>query len=597
MASHTSGFQTPITIKDATEEIKQGKYLLPIIQREFVWDDDQIIKLFDSLMRGYPIGSFLFWKVREESVDKYQFYKFITSFTEMDNTHNQKANVSGEKEITCILDGQQRLSALYIGLRGTYAKKIPWRRRNNPDNFIGRKLFVNLLGKAKDSEETRLLYDFKFLTEDESKKKDEDESKKEDENKSWFEVGRILGFSDTYELNNYLIEQGLSRLAPEKAKFANETLFKLYDVVRKEGVINYYMEQSQDLDKVLNMFVRINSAGSKLDYSDLLLSIASAQWQKKNARDEIIDFVDQVNKIGDGFDFDKDFVLKCCLILSDISNIAFKVDNFNKKNMQSIENNWDDIKKAIRLSAELVSSFGYDSKTLSSSNAIIPISYYIKMINSPNNFVSSKQYSEDRKIIKRWLATSLIMRTFSGQPDNVLRPIREIMKNKVTKFPLEEIQNKLKGTPKSLTLTDEDLDRILTLEYDEPYTYSTLALLYPTFDFRNKFHIDHIFPQDMFKKRHLKKYDIPEDKWDKYIEASSLLGNLQLLAGTINEEKSSTEPKKWINGNFNETERKEFCKMNMIPENFNLDFSQFISFVEERNKLIVKKLKDELGIL
>ena len=150
MASHTSGFQTPITIKEATEKIAQRKYLLPIIQREFVWEDDQIIMLFDSLMRGYPIGSFLFWEAREESVSKYQFYEFITSFTEMDNTHNPKANVSGEKEITCILDGQQRLSALYIGLRGTYAKKIPWKRRNNPDNFIGRKLFVNLLGTAKD---------------------------------------------------------------------------------------------------------------------------------------------------------------------------------------------------------------------------------------------------------------------------------------------------------------------------------------------------------------------------------------------------------------------------------------------------------------
>ncbi len=184
-------------------------------------------------MRGYPIGSFLFREAREESVSKYQFYEFITGFTEMDNTHNPKANVPGEKEITCILDKQQRLSALCIGLRVTYVKRIPRKRRNNPDNFVGRKLFINLLGKAKDSEETGLVFDFKFLT--------DDKSKKEVENKSWFEIGRILGFSKQYELNNYLIEKGFSRLDQEKAKFANQTLFRLYDVVHREGVIIYYI--------------------------------------------------------------------------------------------------------------------------------------------------------------------------------------------------------------------------------------------------------------------------------------------------------------------------------------------------------------------
>ena len=131
------------------------------------------------------------------------------------------------------------------------------------------------------------------------------------------------------------------------------------------------------MDKVLNIFIRVNSGGTTLSYSDLLLSIATAQWKNKDARQEITKFVDEINQIGDGFKFDKDFVLKACLVLCDFKDIAFKVDNFNAETMQKIEYNWDNVKEAIRLAVNLVSSFGYNQDTLTSSNAIIPIAYYL----------------------------------------------------------------------------------------------------------------------------------------------------------------------------------------------------------------------------
>ena len=70
-------------------------------------------------------------------------------------------------------------------------------------------------------------------------------------------------------------------------------------------------------------------------------------------------------------------MLKTALVLSDFTDIAFKVDNFNKQNMIKIENNWDNIKKAIKQAVLLVSSFGYSGETLTSNNALIPIAYYI----------------------------------------------------------------------------------------------------------------------------------------------------------------------------------------------------------------------------
>ena len=99
----------------------------------------------------------------------------------------------------------------------------------------------------------------------------------------------------------------------------------------------------------------------------------------------------------------KDFVLKSCLVLSDFTDIAFKVDNFNKSNMLKIESNWDEITLAIKLAVNLDSSFGYNRDTLSSTNALIPIAYYLKKIGLPENFVKSTHTLEDRLIIRKWL--------------------------------------------------------------------------------------------------------------------------------------------------------------------------------------------------
>lgn len=144
--------------------------------------------------------------------------------------------------------------------------------------------------------------------------------------------------------------------------FPRNTLAKLFDVINQKPVINFYQETSQDLDKVLNIFIRVNRGGTQLSYSDLLLSIATARWKRRDARKEITKFVDEINQIRGGFDFDKDFVMKSCLVLSDIPDISFKGDNFNLSNMSKIEDNWENIEKMIRISVELVSSFGITFK-------------------------------------------------------------------------------------------------------------------------------------------------------------------------------------------------------------------------------------------
>lgn len=120
-------FQTPITVKEAVENVtRRSISFRQSSGRSYGrWTRS---RLFDSLMRDYPIGSFLFWHVDKKNVGGYQFYEFVRNYHERNSRHNPKANVSGNDDITGILDGQQRLTSLYIGLKGSYASKEPRKR-------------------------------------------------------------------------------------------------------------------------------------------------------------------------------------------------------------------------------------------------------------------------------------------------------------------------------------------------------------------------------------------------------------------------------------------------------------------------------------
>lgn len=579
-------FVEPITIKDAIENVHRKSYLLPAIQREFVWSTDQIERLFDSVMREYPISSFLFWEVERSNVGNYQFYEFVRTFHERNNRHNPKANLNGESGITAILDGQQRLTALYIGLKGTYAYKLPRKRWDNDSAFPQRKLCLNLISRSDNGD---LEYDFRFLTKSEYERHDNDSF--------WFVVGEILDLEEAYKVNEYLIKNGIIRnLKEEKSIFANRTLFRLYQAIHINKSINFFLEKDESLDKVLNIFIRVNSGGTQLNYSDLLLSIATAQWKEKDAREEITSFVDEINAVGDGFNFNKDFVLKSCLVLGGFKGIAFKVDNFNQKNMLHIEEEWDDISRAIKTAVVLLSSLGYHRDTLTSNNALTPIAYYLKRIGSPDNFSDSSKYDMDRKRIFKWLVIVLLKRTFSGQPDNVLRPIRDVLNNSSGEFPFDEIVDiKLKGTPKAISFDDAEIDNLMYYQYGQAYTYSVLAFLYPTLDFRNKFHQDHIFPKKLFTRKQLEKRGIKQDQIGFFLDNYNCLANLQLLEGLPNQEKSGKDFDQWLKEKYpEEIGRKAYMERNYIPD-IDLSLENFREFTEGRKNMIVKKLKQLLS--
>lgn len=159
-------FEKPITIKEAIENIDKNQFLLPAIQREFVWQHSQIEWLFDSIMRNYPISSFLFWQVEGKVKEEYKFYTFINQYREKYDTHNKEISTNGINDFKAVLDGQQRLTSIYIGLKGSYAYK-EYRRKweNNEWSIPTRHLYLNISYELENEEDGRM-YEFKFLKKD-----------------------------------------------------------------------------------------------------------------------------------------------------------------------------------------------------------------------------------------------------------------------------------------------------------------------------------------------------------------------------------------------------------------------------------------------
>ena len=245
-------YQTGGTIKETLRSVQNSTYVLPAIQREFVWKPEQIARLFDSLMQGYPFGTFLYWKVEKANSSRYKFYGFVCNYHERDSPHCPPLPIFHDNDLTAVLDGQQRLTALNIGLCGSMAWRLPYRWKNNPTAYPVRHLYLDLLADRRDSSESGEIYRFEFLT--------EESAASDDPKECWFRVSDILGMQSGPEILAWLN----ARLSQDETTQAFTTLDQLYQVVHNKIFISFYEEKSQDLEKVLNVFIPMNSGGTVL---------------------------------------------------------------------------------------------------------------------------------------------------------------------------------------------------------------------------------------------------------------------------------------------------------------------------------------------
>jgi uncharacterized protein with ParB-like and HNH nuclease domain len=207
-----------------------SQYFLPAPQREFVWRQDQVIQLFDSIMRGYPISSFLFWQLELESYENWNIYKFIDHFKKGD--HNPPASGEGVHQLTLILDGQQRLTSLLIGLKGSYANK-----RKRPNVWAKQRLYLDLMKDPKNPDENSEegnRYGFKFS----------EAAPINDNEHYWLRVGKILNLRTEDLFQDFKSEEQdhlADTIMIKQTKVFQKNLDRIYWAVWKDKVINYYM--------------------------------------------------------------------------------------------------------------------------------------------------------------------------------------------------------------------------------------------------------------------------------------------------------------------------------------------------------------------
>ncbi len=598
-----------LKIRTLISDLEQNNYLLPAIQREFVWKPEKICALFESLMHDYPIGTFLFWHIPPAQSENYRFYAFLRYFHERNNNRCQLPDVIPQHGFNAVLDGQQRMTALFIGLKGTYSSRSRYGRVDDESAYPIKQLYINILKdpeKKLDSEEGQ--YAFEFKTEIDAKNA-------EQKGEWWFPCHRVCEknwnvddfcdeeVDDVLDRINFPIPQ-LAQNDPKKdgKKIARKIVRTLDRIVNRQEVLTYFEEETCSLNRVLNIFIRLNSGGMSLSYSDLLLSIAIAQWKEIDAREEINLLKDKL-WLDYSFNLSKDFILKACLMLSDVNSIKFDIDNFNKKNTQKLEDNWEICKKYLTLVTSLLHSFGYNTKNLTATNAILPIAYYLKTIAADDSYLLSPKFHNDRKRIKLWLNRSILKQGIWGAGvDTFLSQLRETIRNEVPtktgneRFPYEEIEKTMSRSGRSLNFVEEELDELLDLSYGNARTFTLLSLLFPTNDMLiQSLHVDHIFPQSLFGKRKklleagYTESQIKESQWKR-----NTLPNLQLLPSTVNREKNDLMPLEWLLEVFSSEEDRAKFSNEQHLEGISNDPKDFFQFYDTRREtlkeLIAKKL-------
>lgn len=567
------------TIKKMMSQIARGQVYLPAIQRKFVWDVEQIEKLFDSIMLKYPIGTFLFWQVDKDHINEYVFYKFIQEYHERDSKNEVKNRPETGDSLIGVLDGQQRLTALYIALQGSYAYKKPHAHWENDDAFPVRQLYFNLF-RNQFGESDGITYEFKFLTENESAYKDTQHC--------WFPVKEALTWEQSKDYIPYLRENKLI-----ENEVAMDNLQLLWQCIVNDDVINYYEITNQNLDEILDIFVRVNSGGTPLSKSDLLFSTIVANWE--DARQKIEDLLKQVNNFGDGFNFNTDFIMRLCLSLID-SPVQFKVSNFRKENVELVKLNWNNIEASLKKTVNLLSEFGLNKETLTTNNIVIPLVYHVYKGGNING--------ESKNNIKKYLIIGMLKQVFGSSGDSVISNIRDNLRKhneqtqtyslKSQNFDFSSFQSLKFGGEFKFKFTREDIDDLFENKKG-PYTFLVLSLLYPNIKFSQvHFHQDHIHPYSLFSSQSKHQLGISDAEWDKWKDDRDKLANLQLLEGRENESKNNTPFEKWFFDNIHSRGpafEEQFTQQNYIPHDTSFSFENFMQFYEKRKQLMKEALK------
>lgn len=392
-----------LTIYGILIKIKNDEYVMPAFQRQYVWSLEQIEKLWDSILLGYPIATFLFWHISNVNVpsDTY-FCKFTREATfncrkQAESTNYTLSKIDLNKTHTAVLDGQQRLTSLYLSLFGDVFIRQKHARKKSTDGLLA-KLIIELdKHKVSIGEEgyNSKKYGIKYT------------DKIGMLSPTQFEVRKILHNEFKNELTREkAIEDAIKYVKPDSREYARDILKKLYNKIFIDEVVGYTNIKNTKQEDALEMFVRFNSGGKTLSKSEITMSILEAYWpDAKTKFGELL--------VGTYAGFSSDFIIRTALMLfGDVIK-----SNINKQIADNLKNNWSDFKKALENLKDVLNQINIDVSRFSSSwNVLLPIIYLV--------YNNSLGYKKNTQGIKAYLIRAVLFTYFQSGTTSKLQEMK-----------------------------------------------------------------------------------------------------------------------------------------------------------------------------
>lgn len=552
-----------ITIYEAMMHIKDGKYVMPAFQRQFVWSMEQIEKLWDSILLDYPIATFLFWHVDDNNVtwDTY-FCNFLTTVTfdnrkQADSVNYELTDINVAVTDTAILDGQQRLTSLYLSLLGDSFIRQKYARRGNVGGTVT-KLLIELNKNKLDVDEEEY----------NSKKFDIKFSEKVGRlSPTQFELRTILQdkFRDD-STRDKAIEDAIANVPADSKEYARKTLHKLYQKIFVEKLIRYTEINDMNQDDALEMFVRFNSGGKALKKSEITMSIFEAYWP--SAKTEFGKIL-----VGSYVGFGSDFIIRSALMLyGDVVK-----STISRKIAEELKNNWTAFKKALKNLESVLKGMKIEVSRFSSSwNILLPVLYYI--------YYNPESYADNTEAIRAYLMRAILFTYFQSGTTGKLQQ----MKSNINSYDYE-ITVEMLDQITDLRVTDGKIEDILNAEKGSRVAGD--ALYYLCLDWTNKnfkYEQDHLHPYDRFDGN--KPVSVSMEAWRRWRGNRNRLPNLQLLEGRSNGSKSAMPLIDYFN-DMNTEQQEEFRRQAMIPEGVPLGIEHFEEFYNNRKDIMAKRIR------
>ncbi|MDR0939823.1 MAG: DUF262 domain-containing protein [Mediterranea sp.] len=345
-------------LREIMAKIKSGAYAVPIFQRDFVWKETQIIELFDSIAKGYPIGSIILWKQRDIQLTEYK-----------DILTDKKKQVETTQPDYYILDGRQRLTAFYGCTSIT----------SNDENF---KLYYNL-------EDGEFMYANK-----KGKKRGQDE------------LLAVSTIWDTFALIDALQQISQNIVEKDRAERYISKAKRMNEILQSYTVTEILMEDCS-LDEARIVFSRVNSKGTDISKAYMLQAMSYKEPGKILLADEIDHILSSLGK----YNFEglsQDAVLNC---FYQYAGINFY--DISKTSMSSLEHvdfqlYIHDIKKDIRNAVAFLHDECYvlSSKLLPYAKQLVAIVAFFRAHRAPT--------PKEKEELKRWFFYTTYQQSFQN---------------------------------------------------------------------------------------------------------------------------------------------------------------------------------------